>query len=194
MTGQGASANTGYAALLRGINVGGNKQVRMEDLRKAFESMGFEDVTTILNSGNVLFRATAAGDTKLEGRIRGGLEEAFGIKADVMVRTGEEIRRLVASDPFKKVKTTPQTRLYVTFLPGEPKSKLKIPYESPEGDIRILGVASGAVFTTIELSPKKGTVDLMKIVESEFGRNVTTRNWNTVLKIEKKLAGMDGAG
>lgn len=176
-----------YVAFLRGVNVGGNKQIRMEDLRKAFESMGFEDVTTILNSGNVLFRAEAGGRPRLEGRVRDWLEAAFGMKADVMVRMGEEIRELVASDPFKKVTMTPQTRLYVTFFPGEPKNKLKIPYESPEGDIRILRVARGAVFTTIELSPKKGTVDLMKIVESEFGSDVTTRNWNTVLKIDKKL-------
>jgi len=114
-------------------------------------------------------------------------------KANVLVRTGVKIEALVASDPFMQIETTPQTRLYVTFFSGEVRSSLKVPYRSAEGDIRILSVSPGAAFTAIELSPKRGTVDLMKVIETEFGTGVTTRNWNTVLKIRKKLEAMEGA-
>jgi uncharacterized protein (DUF1697 family) len=192
VTGKMAGGNLRYVAFLRGINVGGNKQIKMEDLRKAFESMGFEDVATVLNSGNVLFRAKKTADANLEQRIRDGLVEILDKKTDILVRTGVEIEALVASDPFRQIETTPQTRLYVTFFSGEVRSSLKLPYESAEGDIRILSVSSGAVCTAIELSPKKGTVDLMKVIEIEFGSGVTTRNWSTILKIHKKLAEMEG--
>jgi uncharacterized protein (DUF1697 family) len=188
-----AGDGTRYVAFLRGINVGGNKQIRMEDLRRAFEAMGFEGVATVLNSGNVLFRVKKTAEATLEQRIRDDLVQILDQKANVLVRTGVKIEALVASDPFMQIETTPQTRLYVTFFSGEVRSSLKVPYRSAEGDIRILSVSSGAVCTAIELSPKRGTVDLMKVIETEFGTGVTTRNWNTVLKISKKLEAMEGA-
>ena len=89
----------------------------------------------------------------------------------------------LSGHPFKKIKTTPQTRLYITFLSDKTSSKLKIPYESPEKDFSILSVTKNEVISVLTLSANRSTTDVMKILEKEFGKKITTRNWNTVVKI-----------
>jgi uncharacterized protein (DUF1697 family) len=176
-----------YVALIRGINVGGHQQIKMEELREAFRALGFGDVGTVLASGNVLFDAPKTGRPTLAAKVREGLREAFGGEMDVIIRTRREVAELVDSEPFRDVLVGPQTRLYVTFLAEEAGSGLTIPYESPEQDFKILSVAGGNVCSVLTLSPTRGTTDLMKFIEREFGRRITTRSWNTVLKTNEKM-------
>ena len=176
-----------YVALIRGINVGGHQQIKMEELREAFRALQFGDVGTVLASGNVLFDAPKTGRPTLATNIREGLREAFGGEMDVILRTRREFAELVDSEPFRDVLVGPQTRLYVTFLAEEAGSGLTIPYESPEHDFKILDVAGGNVCSVLTLSPKRGTSDLMKFIEKEFGRRITTRSWNTALKVNEKM-------
>jgi uncharacterized protein (DUF1697 family) len=157
----------------------------MEELKKAFESMGFANVKTLLASGNVLFETQETGTDNLIKRIEEKLEKELGHEIGVMLRTIEEIQNLADADPFKNIKVTPQTRFYITFLSEKPKSALKIPYESIEKDIKIVHVSASEICSFITLSPKRGTSDLMSVLEKEFGRKVTTRNWSTVTKILK---------
>jgi len=169
-----------YVAFLRGINVGG-KTIKMDDLKKLFASLGFTHVTTVLASGNVLFEAINASPGMIEDKLR----EAFGSKTSVSLRTYSEIEALIDSDPFGGIPVTRQTRLYVTFLPNKSRCSLKIPYESPEGDFRILKATDYEVFSVLDLSRGKGTTQAMEILEKEFGKEITTRNWNTVMKIAR---------
>jgi uncharacterized protein (DUF1697 family) len=165
--------------------VGGNKPVRMDDLKKAFAALGFAKVATILASGNVLFESKTASAEALAKQIEEKLKKVFRVEIGVLVRRLDEIRRLAASQPFKGVTVTPQTRLYVTFLSEKPASKLKIPSASPSGSFKILGVSPTEVCTALTLSPQGGTVDLMAFLEKEFGKKITTRNWNTIARILK---------
>jgi len=176
---------TAYAAFLRGINLGGHKQIKMEELKKLFESMGFQGVRTILNSGNVLFQAGGAPTSTLGDRIEKEIEKAFGHKVAVILRTIREIQEMADSNPFKKVKVTPETRLYITFLSEKPAANLKLPSESPEKDFKILSIQDGAVFSVVTLRPKRGTSEAMTDLEKQFGKRITTRNWNTVTKMLK---------
>jgi uncharacterized protein (DUF1697 family) len=177
---------TGYVAFLRGINLGGHRQVRMDELKALFCSMGFQNVRTLLNSGNVLFETREKAKSPLVKKIEEELRKTFGYEVAVILWTIREIQDLVDSDPFKKVKITPETRLYITFLSDKPKSSLKFPYESPQKDVKILCVQNGAVCTVVTATPKRGTTEAMSLLEKEFGKRVTTRNWNTVTKILKK--------
>lgn len=177
---------SGYVAFLRGINLGGHKQIQMAELRTMFESMGFKNVRTLLNSGNVLFEAAEGGKSALVKKIEQELKKTFGHEIAVILWTSREIQDLVDSNPFKKIKVTPETRLYVTFLSEKPKSNIKVPHESPEEDFKILTVHDGAVFSVVTLKPNRGTTDAMSFLEKEFGKRVTTRNWNTVTKILKE--------
>ena len=172
-----------YISFLRGINVGGHKPVPMEKLRKTFESMKFRNVRTLLASGNVIFEAPKTNEAVLKKNIEEKLEKTFGVEIGVLVRTIEELQLLSDSGPFKGIKVTPQTRLYVTFFSEKPKSKLKIPYKSPDGNFRIVRVSEREACSVATLSATSNTVNLMSILEKEYGKKVTTRNWNTVEKI-----------
>jgi len=101
----------------------------------------------------------------------------------VTLRTFSEIQKFVKSAPFKNVTVTPQTRLYVTFRRDKTKGSLKIPYQSPEKDFQILRASPTEVCSVLTLSPGRRTPELMSILEKEFGKTVTTRNWNTIIKV-----------
>src|SRR5262249_43759410 len=131
-------SETKYVALLRGINVGGNKLVNMEALKKWLTSLGLRNVKTILATGNVIFETTETDEDALGKKIEAKLEEALGHRVGVLVRPMKEIQKLVKREPFKAIKLTPETRFYVTFLSKNSKTLLKLPYETPEKAFRIL--------------------------------------------------------
>jgi len=174
---------TRYIAFLRGINVGGNKMIKMEDLKRIFRALGFQNVTTILASGNVLFDTTKAEATALGAKIAAQLKSSIGHEIGVLIRSVEELQRLADSKPFDKVKVTPQTRLYVTFLCQAPKTVLKVPFKSPDKDFQILHASKNEVCTVLTLTPSTQSTDLMGFLEKHFGKQITTRNWNTIAKI-----------
>jgi uncharacterized protein (DUF1697 family) len=168
-----------HVALLRGINVGGNKKVPMADLKKAFEKAGFTNVRTILNTGNVVFDSK---QKSVDTPVSALLKQAFSFNIPLIVLPYKAIEDLIAADPFKGVKSTKNTRLYITFSPGKPAGKLSLPYKAADGSFEILKVKDRAICSVLDLS-KAGTLDLMGFLEKEYGKEITTRNWNTVMKI-----------
>ncbi len=173
-----------YAAFLRGINVGGQRRVTMNRLCKVFESLGFMNVKTLLASGNVLFESQRANTGRLVRRIEVRLKKTFGHDSYVIVRPLEELRDLVASNPFKGIRVTPWTRLFVTFLPEEPRTTLKIPYRSPDKSFRIIRLRDREVCSVLTLGPQWAkNLRQMNVLEKEFGKKVTTRTWNTVVRV-----------
>lgn len=173
-----------YAAFLRGINVGGNKKVPMADLKKALEKAGFAHVKTLLNSGNVLLDSSLD-PRKIGKEIEAVIQKAFGFPSSVIIRSVEDLLKLQASQPFKGIPVTKDTRLYVTFLSGKPESGLKIPYVSPDGSFRILSVSETEICSVLTLMPDARTPEAMGILEKEYGKTITTRNWNTLEKMLK---------
>jgi uncharacterized protein (DUF1697 family) len=172
-----------YVSLLRGINVGGNTKVPMADLKKTLNELGFTDVKTLLNSGNVVFESQGKNIHAIKDKVEQNLKQRFGFPITVIIRTAEELKLLVEDDPFKNIVVSPRTRLYVSFLSDISNSSLKIPYKSAENTLEIVRATSSEVCSVIVISEKLGTIDLMKFMEKEFGKNITTRNWNTVKKI-----------
>jgi uncharacterized protein (DUF1697 family) len=168
---------------MRGINVGGHKPVPMEKLKKALEALHFTNVRTILVSGNVLFQAPRGKTEMLERKIRAQLKKAFGSEIGVHVRTIDELVRARDSDPFKGFTSGPDVRFYVTFLSGKSRRTLTIPYEAPGGRFRIFKKTPREAFSVLTLSPESRTVDLMKVLEQKFGKEVTTRNYNTIIRV-----------
>ena len=154
----------------------------MADLREAFASWGYQQVKTLQAAGNVVFTADETNIGRLTTELEQSLRERYGYEVPVIIRTFEYIRQLVEADPFKEVEVTPNTRLYVTFLAAKPESDLQIPYKSPDIDYEILSVSDGEVFSVLTLG-SKGTTDAMDILANEFGNRITTRNWNTIVKI-----------
>ncbi len=176
-----------YVAFLRGINVG-KRQVQMTKLKSAFDKMGFSEVATILATGNVIFNSDNDDIVKLTESIEYDLEKIFGFPVHVIVRTAAAIKKLLTSDPFKGIKVTPDTRLYVTYLSEPHESSLPIPYVSKDKEFKIMKVTDTEVISMLILAPETRTVEVMAIIEKEFGKNVTTRNWNTVVRLADAMS------
>lgn len=182
------SPNTGtraYAAFLRGINMAGNNPIKMDVLRKAFTSLGYKNVKTVLASGNVIFETSASEEKTLADKIATCIKKTFGKDISIIVRSIDDIRKLVDTDPFEGITPTEQTRLYVTFLPETPKHKPKIPGDDIGKGFTIVRAAPTEICTHLELAPGVKSTDLMQFLDREFGRGITTRNWNTIARILK---------
>jgi uncharacterized protein (DUF1697 family) len=177
------------AAFLRGINVGGKNLVKMADVAAAFQEAGLTDVRTVLASGNVVFDGGRAAEASLVRRIEAALATAFGRDLKVLVRSADELHRLARAAPFGGVRITPHIRTFATFLQHAPGRSHALP-EGP--GFRIVGLIDRTVLTTVDLSAGM-TTDLMRVLEQAFGRELTTRSWNTVERILKLLP-VDAAG
>src|SRR5271155_5171180 len=104
-----------YLALLRGINVGGKNKLSMKDLIAIFIGAGCEDVRTYIQSGNVIFRASPGVSARLPGQITTQIAQSFGYRTPVILRTAEQLRDVISSNPFLKAGAA-EEMLHVMFL------------------------------------------------------------------------------
>ncbi|HEV2488553.1 MAG TPA: DUF1697 domain-containing protein [Candidatus Acidoferrales bacterium] len=171
-----------YAALLRGINVGGNKIIKMEELRALCESLGLNGAQTLLQSGNVVFRSEEKDRDRLTRLIEGGIEKKFGFEVRVVVRSSADLRRVIAKNPFKAAKTPNLSSFLVMFLDGMPAlqafAELRSAYKGPE-DMHLSG-EEFYIYYTDGVGNSKLTNDL---IQKKLHVTGTARNWNTVQKL-----------
>ena len=167
-----------YAAFLRGVMP---TNAKMPQLKAAFEAAGFTDVQTLLSSGNVVFTAPVASVASLERKAEKAMHERLGHTFLTIVRPVNGLRKLLGSDPYKGFRLGPQSKRIVTFLRERPSKTLKLPIEF-EG-ARILAMQGGAIFSTYDPNPK-GPI-FMNLIEKTFGKEVTTRTWDTVARAVK---------
>ena len=175
-----------YAALLRGINVGGNKMVPMADLRAMTAKLGFEDPKTLLQSGNLVFTAKSQSPAKLEQVLEAATKKTIGVECSYLVRSADEVDRVIDGNPFPKMAATAPARLAVTFCREAPDAAaLKALRQEARGaeDFQVVG-RELFVWYPDGLGRSKLAVALSK---NRLGTICTTRNWNTVLKISGAL-------
>ena len=166
-----------YAAFLRAVSP---TNAKMQELKKALESAGFTDVKTVLSSGNVVFTAPRTSETSLQKKVEAAFEKQLGHTFLTIVRSVDELRAMLASDPYEKFSLSDAKRV-VTFLRERPTAKLKLPIEVDGA--RILAMNDREVYTAYVRSPK-GAV-FMTLIEKTFGKDVTTRTWDTVAKVAR---------
>jgi uncharacterized protein (DUF1697 family) len=109
-----------YIALLRGINIGPHKRIKMEKLRASCEGLGFTNVKTYIQSGNVIFRAGRLSSSALSKKVGECIVSDFGFSADVISRTRDEMKRIIDDNPFVKERGLDASKLHVVFLPHAP--------------------------------------------------------------------------
>ena len=178
--------NQTYIAFLRGINVGGHHKVPMADLRKEMENLGYGEVKTLLNSGNVIFNTEQQVEFELEERIMARLSEVFGFDIPVIVVSAACLVSLKEADPFRATLLTKDMKLNVSFLNEDPKEEFPLPFHSEDQSFHILCRIDKSICSALDLS-KTGTIKAMEILERTYGKDMTTRNWNTIEKILKLL-------
>jgi uncharacterized protein (DUF1697 family) len=169
-----------YAAFLRGINVGGRTSIKMENLRACFAALGFEQVKTYIQSGNVVFETGKTDDEKLAAKIEAAVEEEF-FKTPVMVRSFDELREIVASNPFAGEEFEDKL-FHVVFLreklPDEKAARL-LSNNRPEETFAVRG---REVYCLL----KRGVADSLlgkKYIDSKLKMPATARNWRTLNRI-----------
>ena len=163
-----------YVALLRGVNVGGHNKVGMAALRESFADLGFTDVATYVQSGNVVFTATGR-PTTLESTIERRLTTELGMDIRVAVRSAADLHRLVAGNPF--VPGADPKALHVMFLIDRPSAaRLR---DLPEGSNHE-EVQAGRHDLYLHLPNGMGRAKLPSAVGRAIGVPTTVRNWRTV--------------
>ena len=158
----------------------------MAKLSQEMVNLGFEQVSTLLNSGNVIFSATGTEEKELEIKISTHLESVFGFPIPVLLRQSDIILNLIKADPFTQVDVTPATRLYISFLKEKPATNLVLPWTSQDSSFRILDIRDRTICSVLDLAVT-ATPKGMDALEQLFGKNITTRNWNTIQRIAAKV-------
>jgi uncharacterized protein (DUF1697 family) len=174
-----------YAALLRGVNVSGHRKVAMADLRGLLTGLGFDDVRTLLASGNATFSASGTDAAALERLLEAALLEGLGLGTRVMVRTGDDLRAVLAAHPFE-AKADNGAKMVALFLSEDPAPSVAV-----ERDPRVLDQDNIAVGERVvyQWCPD-GISDAPPLgpwLEREWKVSATGRNWNTVGKLAALL-------
>jgi uncharacterized protein (DUF1697 family) len=169
-------------AFLRGINVSGQKIIKMEKLKEIFESMKFRNVRTYIQSGNVLLDSPAADSGKLTNKIESSLKKSLGYDVPVMIRSISEIEKIIKRNPFQKAKLDDSLRLYISFLSEEPDDELKKQLLNSTDEIAEYKITGREVYTLYKRTKAKHPFS-NNFVEKKLKVKATTRQWNVVKEL-----------
>lgn len=170
-----------YVALLRGINVGGNTMIKMAELKKSFEAVGLENVTSYVNSGNLGFDSKKISENSLVKKLEDVVERDFGKRIPVIVREQKEIPDIIAANPFEG-EFESHKEMHVLFLrEGMPADKMQQLLDAaPKGE------RYAAIGRELYCHLPMGVIDSLlgkSFIEKKLKLAVTGRNWRTVQKL-----------
>ena len=171
-----------YIALLRGINLGPHKRIKMDRLRQSFKALGFDQVKTYIQSGNVVFKSGRASAAGLGKRIERQLLSDFGFSVSVILRTEEEIGKLIRNNPLLKDRDIDSSKLHVAFLADAPAPAAVKQLEAltvPPDRACCLGKELCLYFP----NGVSGSSLWKHPLDRVLSVTTTTRNWNTVNQV-----------
>ncbi|WP_010522790.1 DUF1697 domain-containing protein [Aquimarina agarivorans] len=170
-------------ALLRGINVGGKRKVLMQDLKLLFENIGYAEVSTYIQSGNVIFNATKSEPTvKVANKIEAAISKTYGFDVPVVVISAKALKNAVQENPFLTDDTVLTEQLHLTFLKETPDLELLLKMSeavSTEDKFKVLG---NVVYLYCQGKYHKSKLS-NQFFESKLKISATTRNWKTSQKL-----------
>ena len=173
-----------YISILRGINVSGQKLIKMDALRKMYENLGFRNVTTYVQSGNVVFSSDVIEPCILEGKISQQIEKVFGFIVPVIVMTSEKLKQIIDNNPFLKDANKDQAFLHVTFLSSKPSNYDQKAIEVKKQEGEDLSFSDDAIY--LYCPNGYGNTKLTNnLFETKLKVRATTRNWKTTNELYK---------
>jgi len=175
------TARFSYIALIRGINVGGSSVIKMDDLRKLFESKGFADVTSYIQSGNVLFSTDSADREKLTARFERRLSPSLGSQVRVFLMTSAELERASACNPFGPEEKDPENRCHLFFMSARPEAAREKALMALQGKEYRFHIHDRVLYYAYprKLVVRRRTIDLEKVL----GVTGTSRSRGVVAKL-----------
>ncbi len=170
-----------YVALLRGVNVGGNAIIKMADLKLSVERMGFTNVRTYIQSGNVIFESEEKNTANITNKLEGSLRENFQVDTRVVVRSLPQLKKMVSEAP-DQWNTGNNLRCYVAFIrePVAVKDAIR-EFELRDG-VDSIQPGEGVIYMSTLLSGLTKS-KLTKIIAKKVYQDITIRNYNTVRKL-----------
>jgi uncharacterized protein (DUF1697 family) len=171
-----------YVAFLRGINVGGRVVVKTT-LQKAFASMGYQNVSTFKQSGNVIFEASEVDSTKLKADIEGSLHAVLGYEVAVFIRTITQLRTIIEADPFREQPSEGSSFL-ITLLESSASFSSPLPIAIPKSTAQVIA-ADGTEVYSVTHGGGEGALP-NPFMEKQLGVKATTRNINVIREIVKR--------
>ena len=171
-----------YVALLRGINVGGKNLIRMSDLKASFEALGYQNVRTYIQSGNVLFSADGSDQARLASVIEEALSTTFNYTSRVVVRSKEEMKAIVAHAP-KDFGSDPAAYRYDVIFLKEPLTSAEAMQSVAVKEGVDQAFAGNGVLYFSRLISKATQSRLSRIITMPIYQSMTIRNWNTTTKL-----------
>lgn len=154
---------------------------KMADLRKAFEGAGFGEVRTVRSSGNVVFDARRASESTLQLTAEAAMQKRLGQAFLTIVRPVDMLNEILATDPFRTHRLDASEKRIVTFLRDAPKKKIALPLELDGA--RLLSLRGKELYSSYLPNPKGPA--FMTLIEKTFGKEVTTRTWDTIAKVAR---------
>ena len=174
-----------FVAFLRGINVGGHIVVK-EKLKEAFTSLGFQNVSTYKQSGNVIFETDLANPQEIKAKIEEKLSSILGYEVAVFVRTIPQLKSIISLDPFKD-QDMEGTSFLVTFLATEPTNfPLQLPMTIPKSTAQVISAKDAEVFSVTHGGGEGALPN--PFLESKLKVKATTRNLNIIREIVEKYS------
>ncbi|HTM66092.1 MAG TPA: DUF1697 domain-containing protein [Flavipsychrobacter sp.] len=178
-----------YISILRGINVSGQKKINMQELKAMYESYGFGNVATYIQSGNVVFQSEKEEEKLLAKKIEDAIKATFGFDVPVLVLTLKDIMATIKHNPFLKEKDIQTDKLHVTFLQDKPEAaNIKKTEELDFSPDRF--VISGKDVYVYCPNGYGNTKINNNFFESKLKVKATTRNWKTVNELERIAEGL----
>jgi uncharacterized protein (DUF1697 family) len=178
-------------ALLRGINVSGRKTVNMTDLKRVFKELGFGNVRTHGQSGNVIFDCGRAETATLATRVEEKLSEAFGFSINVIIRTQQELEKIIETNPLVDSADVAREKLYVTFLANVPDKTATSKLDITPGADEKFAIVGSEVYLYCPNGYAQTKLNNAAF-ETKLDTIATTRGWNVIIKVFSKL--VEGTG
>lgn len=182
-----------YVALLRGINVGGKNIIPMRALAETFERLKLSSVRTYIQSGNVLFQAAGSDPRSLEKRIERALKRAHACEAKVVVRSADEMARIVKGPPRAWKRPEPDARYNVVFVRHEIDAASLVDELKPKPDLEEVSYRPGVLYWSARAKDLSRTA-MAKLSSHRIYPFVTVRNLNTTKKLAELLAELEPVG
>jgi len=179
-------------SMLRGVNVGGHNQIKMDALRALYVSLEFEDPRTYVQSGNVIFRTREKNSAALAKKIQDAIERKFGFRPAIILRTTDEMRKAIADTPFAASRNLEPGKILVTFLAGEPGPEAQATLASLKSHPEELQLKDRELYIYFPDGAGKSKLPWSS-VEKLLKTAGTARNWNSVTKMLAIAEEMEGA-
>jgi uncharacterized protein (DUF1697 family) len=178
---------TVFISLLRGINVGGNKKIRMAELTALYQSLGFTTVQTLLQSGNVIFSSTLTDPASITAQLEAAIIERFGFESKIILRSHDQLRAIIQHHPCSADQLAEPARILVTFLQREPDPQAVEALRQAHQGSEIIHHQGQELYLYYPDGMGRSKLD-NSFIERKLKVISTGRNWNTVNKLLTSLS------